>query len=320
MKKNIFWLGIWSFGLIVLFCLGLRGWSGDRFVLVRLGVYFMPWLLGALVPALLVSLFAGRWWLAGVLALPVIIIGSWYAPLFLPRDPSAAENPSIRVMSYNIWSENDDLASAAAVIRRENPDILLLQEGYPHQLGALKKELSDLYPEEQITYDPRIMQAVFSRYPLEPVKSLREKGQAQKVVVLTPYGPVTVFNVHPLRTWGWQHRYNQIVALLENEVLALTGPVILGGDFNVTEQTELYRRITRHLRNTHEEGGRGFGFTFPSSDRRFGGRLPLFPLVRIDHIFYSSHFTLLSSTTIPDSGGSDHLPIVAVFHLLDLQK
>lgn len=315
MNKNIFWAGLWSFGLIVLFCLGLRWWTGDRFVLVRLGVYFMPWLLAALVPAFMVALFYGRWWLAGALALPVFIIGSWYAPLFLPRDLPEPQNPAIRVMSYNIWSENDDMERAASLIRRENPDILLLQEGYTHQVHALKELLSDLYPEDQVVYDRLIMQAVFSRYPLEPIKALREKGQAQKVVVLTPYAPVTVFNVHPLRQKGWWHRYNQIVALLEKEILPLSGPVILGGDFNVTEQTELYRRITRHLRNAHEEGGRGFGFTFPSSDRRFLGRLSLFPLVRIDHIFYSFHFKLLYAKTLPHSGGSDHLPIIAVFHL-----
>ncbi len=315
MNRGILWLGLWCFGLVVLVCLGLRWWTGDRFALVRLGVYFMPWLLAALTPALVVALCYGRWWLAGVLLLPIFIIGSWYAPLFLPRDLPEARNPPLRVMSYNIWSENRDIRNAAALIRRVSPDILLLQEGYTHQIQALQEELSDLFPKEQTVYHREIMQAVFSRYPLEPIKALRQKGQAQKVVVLTPVAPVTIFNVHPLRQRGWWQRYNQIVALLENEILPLSGPVILGGDFNVTEQTELYRRITRHLRNAHEEGGHGFGFTFPSSDRRFGGRLPLFPMVRIDHIFYSPHFTLISAETIADGGGSDHLPIVAELEL-----
>jgi endonuclease/exonuclease/phosphatase family metal-dependent hydrolase len=44
------------------------------------------------------------------------------------------------------------------------------------------------------------------------------------------------------------------------------------------------------------------------------GPLPRFPvpaLIRIDHIFHSSHFTALNAHMLNDSGGSDHLPVVA---------
>jgi len=36
------------------------------------------------------------------------------------------------------------------------------------------------------------------------------------------------------------------------------------------------------------------------------------PVVGIDHIFVSPHFTPLETTVVPSGFGSDHLPVVAV--------
>ena len=41
------------------------------------------------------------------------------------------------------------------------------------------------------------------------------------------------------------------------------------------------------------------------------------PLVRIDHIFYSDHFYARQAGTLPTSGGSDHLPVMAELSLKD---
>jgi endonuclease/exonuclease/phosphatase (EEP) superfamily protein YafD len=39
-------------------------------------------------------------------------------------------------------------------------------------------------------------------------------------------------------------------------------------------------------------------------------------MVRIDHIFYSDHFFAHTAGTLPTSGGSDHLPVVAELSLV----
>ena len=39
-------------------------------------------------------------------------------------------------------------------------------------------------------------------------------------------------------------------------------PLIVIGDFNLTDQQSLYTSLTRHLRDAHREGGWGMGFTF----------------------------------------------------------
>jgi endonuclease/exonuclease/phosphatase (EEP) superfamily protein YafD len=109
---------------------------------------------------------------------------------------------------------------------------------------------------------------------------------------------------------AWSKQYRQITALTE-DIAQVKTPLIVGGDFNTTEQAETYRFINQYLSNAHWEAGWGFGFTFPAHNPRYKQIPVLTPMVRIDHIFYSDHFFARSAQTLATSGGSDHLPVVA---------
>ncbi|MBE0596460.1 MAG: endonuclease/exonuclease/phosphatase family protein [Desulfuromonadales bacterium] len=290
----------------------MRWLTGDHYLPGRLTGYFMPWLLVLLLPALLGALLSQRRWLALTVAVPLLLIIVAYAPLFwpLPR-PVEAGAATLKVMTYNVWSENRQVAAMARLIRQEQPDIILLQEIRSRQFTELRHVLTETDPDvAYFAYDPQLLQAVISRHPVEQLESLRRRGQAQKVEITTHVGKVTVLNVHPLRQGGWKRRYRQIAALLEEEILPETGAVILAGDFNVNDHSQLYRRVTRHLSDAHRQAGFGFGFTFPSSEVNRFGRLPLPPLIRIDHIFYNEFFTARATRTLAQSGGSDHYPVV----------
>ncbi|MBN2428710.1 MAG: endonuclease/exonuclease/phosphatase family protein [Deltaproteobacteria bacterium] len=313
--RQFVWIVSWGFGACVLAGLVLRWWTGDHLFLSRFTAYFMPWLLIGLIPALMWAGLTHHWRLVFVVGACVILIFAAYVPLFLPRpvtpEPGAGE---IRVLSFNTWSKNTHVARMAQVILQKQPDILLLQEIEPRIFEKLIEQLRGLYPEGSISfsYDPRLLQAVVSRYPIESSVSLKKKGQAQKVVLLSPVGPVTVFNVHPLRRGGWLRRYRKLAALMEEDILPDAGPVILGGDFNITDQSQTFKMINRRLHNAHLEAGYGFGFTYPSLSLRLFGILPVPPLVRIDHIFFNDRFVALQAGTLKDSGGSDHFPVAAV--------
>ncbi len=305
----------WLVALGASACLLLRWWPGERLTVVRLTIYLMPWLLVLLLPGLTTALLAQRKGLALVLALATALVCFAYAPLFFPRTKTAlAGEERLTVMSYNIWSENQAMAEAAALIRRENPDILLLQEIRPWQLESLVAELDKLRGRDEmklnVAFEPDLMQAVITPLPLIEVAAYEEKGQAQIVRVETSRGSITLFNIHPLRG-SWLGRHNKIGDLLREDILPAGGPVIFAGDFNTTDQTRTYRLVARHLRDVHREAGFGFGFTFPAESYRLLGKLPLPALVRIDYIFCSEHFTALRSRTLIDSGGSDHRPVVA---------
>lgn len=132
-------------------------------------------------------------------------------------------------------------------------------------------------------------------------------------MIETPDGPITVFNIHPIKQSGWLRRYRQISALLAEDITTTDGPLILGGDFNTTDQTQTYRMVNKHLRNAHREAGCGFGFTYPASKFIFKGKALIPPLVRIDHLFYNDRLVPQKARTLKESGGSDHFPVVAEF-------
>lgn len=315
---RLFWLGLSLLGLGVLAWYALHWWSGDRFGPVRLVNYFMPWLLVGLIPGLIIAGLARRQKIILLLAVPTLIISLTFAPLFLPRSSVVlAAGDSFKVMSYNVWGRNRHVAEVTQNIRQEQPDILLLQEVTPPIAEALAVQLVDLYPGSQLhfTYEPDIRQAIISRYPLTPLEVAHQKGRAQKVRVDTPVGSIEVWNVHPNLPLPWVQQYQQIAALTE-DIGATSGPLIVGGDFNTTDQSETYRLVNQHLQNAHWEAGWGFGFSFPAHSPKFNGVPILTPVIRIDHIFYSRHFLARSARTLDESGGSDHFPVVANLSLV----
>lgn len=311
------WAGLWAFGLGLLLWYPLRWWPGDQWAAVRLVNYFLPWLLVGLVPGLILAVLGRQQVLALILLLPTLLVSWTYVPLFMPDPPAAlAADSSLKVMSYNVWSKNPDLAQAVSLIKKEQPDILLLQEDYRHISPILHPQLSNLYPEGQtyIAYEPGIGQAVISRYPVTPQEVSYKKGRTQKVRVDTPAGPIAVWNVHPHAPIDWLGHYRQLTALVD-DIAQVKGPLIVGGDFNTTDQSETYQLVDRHLHNAHWEAGWGFGFTFPAHRPQFK-RVPILTaVVRIDHIFYSDHFSVSAAQTLSSAGGSDHLPVTATLDL-----
>jgi endonuclease/exonuclease/phosphatase (EEP) superfamily protein YafD len=317
--RALFWAGLWLFSLGLWAWYPLRWWPGDNLLPVQLLNYIMPWLLVGLVPGLLVAGFARRNRLLLTLAVPTLAIILSYAPLFLPRTRFvSADSHSLKVMSYNVWVYNRNIPAIATVIRQEQPDILLLQELSPRIVLELKRLLADLYPGQELyfAYDVDKYQGVVSRYPLTPNEGSPHQGRTQKVWVDTPGGRIQVWNVHLSQPIVWR-KHTQQVDILTQAVAKVNEPLIMGGDFNTTDQSEMYGYLNEQLKNAHWEAGWGFGFSFPASERTFKRLLTLpTPLIRIDHFFHNDSFFVKKAGTLSDSGGSDHLPIVAEFLLV----
>lgn len=304
----------WLFGSAVLAGVALRPWAGDQLHVTRYTGYVMPWLLLGLVPGAAWGWGTRRWGLAVLLSASAVTIVIVHAPLFRPRPPLATPGaPVLKVMSYNTWGSNTDASRVAAVVVRHRPDVLLLQEIRPEVFTRFAEAVTGIYAGSpaHLVYDRELHQAIVSRYPLEPSASLAHKGNAQKATLRAPGGPITILNVHPLRSGGWRRRYTQIAALLEEDVLPESGPVILGGDFNAPDRSQLYDMVSSVLANAHDERGFGFGFTYPALVRSPLGPVPAVPLMRIDHLFFTDHFLAARAGTLEDSGGSDHRPVFA---------
>jgi endonuclease/exonuclease/phosphatase (EEP) superfamily protein YafD len=316
--KSFFSSLSWLIGSFANFYFILRWFSDDRFLLVRLCNYLLPWLGVLVAVTLILSALNKRWILSALNISPMAVLLFIYAPLFLNCTCDAPpENRNLKVMSYNIRQFNRNMPAAAAIIRREMPDVLLLQEIEPPYFQLLISMLKNLYADEplQVAYHPNIMQAVLSRYPLGEIYSSTFKNRLQKVVVDTPYGPITVLNIHSYK-FGWQDRHQRMGILLKEDVVPEKGPLILGGDFNTNDQSQTYHLVKGYLRDAHWQVGCGLGFSYPARLFFFSNTFPTPAMIRIDHIFHSNHLTPIKAYTLDDSGGSDHYPIVAEFRFL----
>lgn len=310
--KCLFWGAVWLYGIGLLILWVLRWWSEDLWLPVRLCNYFMPWLLVGLLPGIALALLTNRALLATVLGVSTLFIVITYAPLFMPRQEKSPDGIPLKVMSYNVWWKNSNVAGMAEVIRTQKPDLLLLQEIDRDRLNLLVKDLDGLYSQKPyVVFEEHEFQAMISHFPLAQVAEERGTGRTQKVVVMTSGGPITVLNVHAARNNGWQRRHEKILKLITDEIAGDTDPLILGGDFNTTDQSQTYRLVARVLQNAHWKAGWGFGFSYPSSAVKLLGYLSIPPLIRIDHIFYNKRFVAKQAETLTASGGSDHFPIIA---------
>jgi vancomycin resistance protein VanJ len=309
------------FTLILTAWLLFRLYPGDRWLFVRLGSYFAPWLFLALSPALVIAVIGKRRWLTGLIILLALVIGMNYIVLLTPRLSRAqahAGTNQLRVMTYNVHYSNRDAAAIAHLIEIEDPDIIALQEVTPDLAKLLYPKVAAEYPYYLTGNGASFEKAIVSRYPLTALSQSPETWGGLPARVETPNGPVVVWNLHPppaVKQSGWQaqqHTLSAIAQEIENE----PRPLIVLGDFNTTDQAENYRLIANHLTDVHWAAGHGFGFTFPEPDvvTRMGyGQLiqKAGPVVRIDHIFVNKHFEPQETHVIPHGYGSDHRPVVA---------
>jgi vancomycin resistance protein VanJ len=312
---------IWVFGLALVAWNLARVYPGDRWLPIRLGSFFAPWLFMALAPALGAALLARRRWLARLLLLLGLVFGVRYAPLLLPRlsllqaEAGAAE---LRVMTFNVHYDNHEVAAIAELIREEEPDVIAMQELTRDLAVALQRELAFEYP--YVHYDSSAaLTGLFSRYPLSPEPLPPALRYSRRAEVLTPAGPVSVWSLHlavPLRQRGWERQREMALALaaaLEGEAR----PVVVMGDFNTTYQTENYRLIAEQLTDVHWSIGRGFGFSFPDV-RHYTDSLPIpYPVIRIDHVLVSQHFAPREIHVAPQGYGSDHRPVIATLRFTE---
>ena len=77
-------------------------------------------------------------------------------------------------------------------------------------------------------------------------------------------------------------------------------PVVCAGDFNDLPYSYNYRQMKKHMKNSFEESGKGFGFTYN------GGTLKM---LRIDNQFYTSGFRAEEFETLDNVKFSDHFPL-----------
>lgn len=288
-------------------------WHDGNLLLTWLNAFTMyVYLLAYLVLAL--AAWTGRWWLATASAAVVAFHLAWVAPDFqsatpyvLPAVNPVAEPESLRIFYANVLGSNTEFDAMLSEAKRSDPDVLVLTElhrpwvRYLRESGATRD-----YP-----YGTNIQKRhygdtnVFSRLPVSRQRVIYVAGRVV-VAVDIPVGAQTVrlYLIHSPRPMfesmvEYVDFWKQMEPLLNSE----RGPVVVIGDFNATQHSAVYRRLTAgRLRSAHVDRGRGYATTWPN------WRRPA-PPIRIDQALLSPEVECVS--IVEGVGhGSDHKPLL----------
>lgn len=275
---------------------------------------------------LLASLWmvSARLWrpvLAGVPVLAFTLLPT--VALFVPRSHRELQPDTLGVMSINLLVGSGSAALAVSEIQRLNPDVVLIQEysGAAHEV--MEPALRVNYPHIiTSSRDDAFGQAVYSkRAPVEPPllfppASLGAGGRTGgpvnlrdpqiRVVVNVAGRDVVLQNVHtvPPISPAFVAEQSQLIDWLGGYAETEKRPVIMGGDFNATDES-LGRLRRAGLANAHDHAGFGRACTWHDV-----GWMNYMPSVRIDHVYVSRDLAC-DRWERANSIGSDHRPIFA---------
>jgi endonuclease/exonuclease/phosphatase (EEP) superfamily protein YafD len=239
---------------------------------------------------------------------------SW--PFGMPSSGSSIR-PSIKLVTFNADSAKQlDLTSLGEYLQTIGPDLVVFQEWiFPP---------ATLFPAGEGRH-VRVIggQCVASRYPIRDLAYLDDVelgagGGVAAYVVDFPSRSVHLFDVHlPTPRGGLQSlidggsdRLTVLRETLEHQwhssdigrrwVDRIDGPRILAGDFNLPQESPVFRRYWSSFESAFGSAGSGFGYT--KWTRWFGAR--------IDHVLFDPVWRARRCEIGP-AVGSSHRPLFA---------
>lgn len=222
--------------------------------------------------------------------------------------PGSLASPSaetFRLVSFNVWFRNTDVARAAAYLEHVDADVVVIQEAsalFAQELQALAPR----YRHAHIARDRRGA-TILSQWPLLEARSA-SAGEgatpAAHVRVKWREAELTLIGVHLHWPLGARvsHLRNQELAALAQLASATQGPLLIAGDLNITPWSPHFRDLLRDSGLKDCAAEQGLASSWPSHVRWLG--------IRIDHCLASAHWQTLDVRTGPHVG-SDHRAVIA---------
>jgi len=251
-------------------------------------------------------LLRDRNWAIGMLA--ITATNAWFiAPWYFGTAPASPDSTtSITILHANVYAHNQEYELFVELIRKEQPDVVFVQEiGEPLQAALLV--LHEDYPyREVVSRNDNFGIAVYSRLPLGSVVQHESPPFGYPGLIVTTRIDselLTLISTHPMPPIGrieFEGRNQQLQDVGEL-VNAAPRPLVLIGDLNISMWAHHYGKLIEQtgLRNART----GFG-VLPS----WPVHLP-FAMIPIDQCLVSSNIGVVNIRTGPDIG-SDHLPLI----------
>jgi vancomycin resistance protein VanJ len=267
-------------------------------------------------------------WLRWLSLVPTLVALVWFGSYFLPKPTRAPSGQLLTVLTYNMRAQDETLEP---FLRQHQPDIIFLQETSSNY-SQLVSSITDLYP-YQFNQSEEWGNTVLSKYPVLRAENLQGFGSSlpQRLELDVNGRTVAVYNVHftwPIGNPRLQTRFlpgfiakaisgfddsqrnaqiDLLIEFLEKESL----PFLVAGDFNLSQYSATYGKLSRIVTDSFRDIAIGFGNTWPAT-MQSGLNLP--PLLRLDYIWHSNDFQA-QQVKLHKGLGSDHFPVLATLSL-----
>lgn len=236
---------------------------------------------------------------------------------YIDRTAATTATDSFTVLQVNTLYLNKNTKPLQDLIETEKPDIITAVE-VNDAFAAMFQSLADAYPHQFVVPQNNNARglAVLSKFPLKNKSVLffsEARVPAQAVSLSLRGRTVDVLSLHPFTPInGLAQRDADLRAAGAAVAPPRKNPLIVTGDFNATPWSPIMRQFmaTARLR----------------AARRGHGILPSWPVflpanilrIPIDHVFVSEGIEVLDYR-LGRPIGSDHLPTLGVFRLIDAQ-
>jgi endonuclease/exonuclease/phosphatase (EEP) superfamily protein YafD len=220
----------------------------------------------------------------------------------------------IKIIQLNVCAPTRDYQGMTAFLKRENPDIVALEECAERCVNHLRRDgvlARYSYLLRKIPYRHRLV--VLSKFPLKEQTGIVFHADPAILIFRAEVGahPITLLVMHSTRpSSGSLYYRNQVRQFEQVSAFAkqVSGPFLMAGDFNTTPWGYSFRSLLNDsgLRNSMD----GFGIqpSFPVFVPKFP-KTSTMPIVPIDHVLVNQHFVVIDRRLGPDVG-SDHLPVI----------
>jgi len=260
---------------------------------------------------LLLALLSRNVGVVAVAATLLVVNVAWQLPLYV-ADPGGTGSPVLRVAASNLRYGTGDARTLVDLVRREQVDVLALEELTPDAVRRLHAAgLDQLLPYHLARPETTFAgSGLWSRTPLTDVRAIDGLGAhaVAGAVTDTEGRRVTVVSVHPLAPGVDDHGgRDRDYDVLRAALAAIPGSVVVAGDFNATRDQAPFRGLESDgFRDAADQAGAGFRPTYPNDDGQH-------PVVAIDHVVARDLPQRVVSWRTFDVPGSDHLAVVAVY-------
>ena len=263
--------------------------------------------------------------LQGGVLIAVIIGATRFGPglISAPSDPPSSDESVVRILSWNLGGDATPTVDFLAQLRASDADIVALQELTHEHAAAIRAdpELTARFPQPALL--PRGDAGglgLLSRFAIADAFDDRDPP-FQNFELELPDGTLTVINAHPFAprfpvggptpfplAFDPTQRDADLLRIRATieRALAAGRPLIVLGDFNVTDREPGFGDLSRGLWDAHREIGQGTGSTWRPQELAF---VP-FGVLRIDYVLGGPGTRPLSVSEDCFPGLGDHCMVV----------